>query len=147
MATYRSIAEAIKQEVEPLLENMHFTGTYPHYRRETGKFAELLSFQTNKYGGSILVEIAHSPSLGVCDESTGEIIPFHALTVWSVDPEQRMRIPSRCAGRYEWFHYNRLWQKLFYDEERRVKMTANRIAKKLTKLEHNFRRLSKKCNP
>ena len=46
-----------KLVIEPLLKN-GFTGRYPHFRRNRENCIELLSFQTNKWGGSFTVEVS-----------------------------------------------------------------------------------------
>ena len=43
--------------VSRLLEN-GFTGKYPHFRRIDGDCIELITFQTNKWGGSFTVEVS-----------------------------------------------------------------------------------------
>ena len=43
--------------IEPLFIQ-GFTGKYPHFRREKENCIELISFQTNNYGGSFTVEVS-----------------------------------------------------------------------------------------
>ena len=48
--------QALNMTVIPALRRDGFTGSYPHFRRRRDNRIELLSFQTNKWGGSFRVE-------------------------------------------------------------------------------------------
>lgn len=48
--------KALNQTVIPALRRDGFTGRYPHFRRKLDNRIELLTFQTNKWGGSFRVE-------------------------------------------------------------------------------------------
>ncbi len=104
MTTFRSIADAVRSEVEPLLRDLGFNGEYPHYRRKREGRADLISFQTNNYGGSYIVEIAQAPSEGAMPSGSGDFIPFDQLNVWHLDPhrDKRKRIPAGPFGLPGW---------------------------------------------
>lgn len=115
MAALRSIADAVKSEVEPLLRDLGLNGEYPHYRRNCGGRADLISFQTNKNGGSFIVEIAQTSGEGVTPFWSDDFIPFDQLNVWHLDPhrDKRKRILAGLFGLLGWFHYDRIWQRIF----------------------------------
>ena len=48
--------KALNQTVIPALRRDGFTGRYPHFRRRLDNRIELLTFQTDKWGGSFRVE-------------------------------------------------------------------------------------------
>ena len=49
---------ALKESTFPLLFQQGFTGKYPNFRRKLDNCIELISFQTNKYGGSFTIEVS-----------------------------------------------------------------------------------------
>lgn len=49
---------ALNDSVVPVLREMGFKGSLPHFRRERDEHIDLLTVQYNKYGGSFLVEIS-----------------------------------------------------------------------------------------
>lgn len=56
MGSSDSMRKALDQTVIASLRRDGFTGKYPHFRRRLENRIELLSFQTNKWGGSFRVE-------------------------------------------------------------------------------------------
>ncbi len=42
----------------PYLQEQGFEGMYPHFRRNNGACIELVTFQTNKWGGSFRIEVS-----------------------------------------------------------------------------------------
>ena len=56
MGSSVEMKKALNQTVIPALRREGFTGRYPHFRRILDDRIELLSFQTNKWGGSFRVE-------------------------------------------------------------------------------------------
>ncbi len=49
---------ALKESTFQLLFEQGFAGKYPNFRRKLDNCIELISFQTNKYGGSFTIEVS-----------------------------------------------------------------------------------------
>ena len=98
---------AIREYTIPKLQERGFTGRYPHFRRKMGDCIELVSFQTNSWGGSFTVEVSAIFPGGTdtnfangCDKSPEEMTVF--------DTNRRYRLP----GMYDrWFHYQDLYRR------------------------------------
>ncbi len=83
-----------------------FTGTYPHYRKLGRDCIELVTFQTNKYGGSFTVEVsAVFPNRKDTNCAMEKINP-DAVNVW--DTNLRYRLKGMYDG---WFYYQDLYVK------------------------------------
>lgn len=108
MSQSEKMRVALSEVVIPRLSENGFTGTYPHYKRKYHDRIELLSFQTNKYGNSFLVEIStvflserKRDSNLSCDDSED---PENA-NVWDTN------IRYRVKGMYDgWFYYTDLYR-------------------------------------
>ena len=51
---------AIKDLVVPVLRKNNFKGTFPHFHRVRGGHVDLLTFQFDKWGGGLVVEISYA---------------------------------------------------------------------------------------
>lgn len=108
----------LKEHTFSLLEKQGFTGKYPNFRRKLDNCIELISFQTNKWGGSFTIEVsAVFPDLqnknyelydGVTEETFGVEATNH-----------RYRLPGMFDG---WFYYRDVYckhklfrGKIYYD--------------------------------
>ena len=92
--------------IQPLLAQ-GFTGKYPHFRREKEKCIELITFQTNKYGGSFTVEVsAVFPDGKNKNFVFWDGLTIDDLTVWNTD--NRYRLKGIHNG---WFYYRDLYRK------------------------------------
>ncbi|MBO5402883.1 MAG: DUF4304 domain-containing protein [Clostridia bacterium] len=95
-----------KLVIAPLLDD-GFTGKYPHFRRTGEDHIELVSFQTNKWGGSFAVEVSC-----VFPDSTNKNyvewdgLTIEQLTVWNTC--ERYRLKGMYGG---WFYYRDLYSK------------------------------------
>ena len=93
-----------KMVIAPLLQD-GFTGSYPHFRRMREAYIELVSIQTNKYGGAFTIEVSavfpDSP-----DKNYADGLPVDQLTVW--DTNERYRLKGMHSG---WFWYRDLYIK------------------------------------
>src|SRR5262245_34082606 len=65
---------ALRDVVVPVLRDMGFSGSFPHFRRIRESQIDLLTFQFNRYGGSFVVEAACCASEGFTTH-WGEHIP------------------------------------------------------------------------
>lgn len=92
--------------ITPLMEQ-GFSGKWPHFRKVHPDHIVLLTFQTNKYGGSFTVELSavfpfsQNKNYSECDS-----ISLDKLNVWDTNRRYRLR------GMYDgWFHYRNLYGK------------------------------------
>ena len=89
----------LEKVCKPLLAE-GFTGKFPHYRRACDKTIELVTFQTNKDGGSFTVEVSavfpHRKNTNCAEE----IIDPATVTVWNTN--ERYRLSGMFDG---WFYY------------------------------------------
>ena len=98
---------ALRRFTIPLLRERGFTGTYPHFRREKENCIELLSFQTNAWGGAFTVEVS-----AVFPGSSDTNYPLaggkNPETLTAFDTNRRHRLP----GMYNhWFHYQDIYRR------------------------------------
>ena len=130
---------ALKEHTFPLLKEHGFIGKYPNFRRKLDNCIELISFQTNKLGGSFTIEVsAVFPDLqnknyelydGVTEETFGVEATNH-----------RYRLPGMFDG---WFYYRDVYRKstLFFGTKYHdvtEKETANFIPQNGYKLVQKF---------
>ena len=95
-----------KLVIAPLLE-CGFTGNHPHFRNVCEDHIELVSIQTNKWGGSFTVEVScvfpNSPNKNYAE---WDGLTIDQLTVW--DTNERYRLKGMYDG---WFYYRDLYVK------------------------------------
>ena len=95
--------------IQPLL-SQGFTGEYPHFRREKENCIELITFQTNKYGGSFTVEVsAVFPNSDNKNFEWYDDLIIKNLTVWNTN--ERYRLKGMYNG---WFYYRDLYGKYIF---------------------------------
>ncbi len=58
MSNREIMLKALNRTVIKDLKSQGFTGKYPHFKKKKDSCIELISFQTNKYGGSFTVELS-----------------------------------------------------------------------------------------
>ncbi len=104
----------LSKNVFPLLIEKGFTGKYPHFRKVNENSIHLISFQTNKWGGSFTVEVsAVFPKLKNRNFSSQDMnsVEWNSLTedvlnVWYTNERYRLK------GMYDgWFYYRDLYAK------------------------------------
>jgi len=96
--------KALKATVVPVLRNLGFTGSFPHFRRRQPKRIDLLTFQFDRYGGGFVIEIVQCDTEGFTNH-WGEHIPPEKVTAWDVP--QRVRVqPGAGSGTEGWFRYD-----------------------------------------
>ena len=112
MTNQQTMKKYLNQAVIAPLREKGFTGTYPHFRRSCKGCVELISFLTNKWGGSFTVELsAVFPGAVDTNYVAKDPIDEKTVTVW--DTNRRYRLKGMVDG---WFHYRDLYMKrnLFY---------------------------------
>ena len=107
MANREIMLSALKKHTFPLLKELGFTGKYPNFRRKLDNCIELISFQTNKWGGSFTIEVSaifpngnnknYELYEGVTEETFGVEATNH-----------RYRLPGMFDG---WFYYRDIYRK------------------------------------
>lgn len=138
---YKSIGEAIKDIVAPKLKETGFVGTYPHFRRLRGAVTDLLTFQTNRYGGSFVVELAQWNAETYRDNHLGTETGRDDLTAHTLQPRYRERLKPwwrRLSSDY-WFQYDSIWQKMLWSKAARLSFAAHRIVRLLPSIDRAFR--------
>lgn len=93
---------ALREVVLPVLRDMGFTGSFPHFRRIRDTQIDLLTFQFNRHGGSFVVEASFCAPDGFTT-SWGAHIPPKKVRAHDIHPNQRPRLDSNHAD--GWFHY------------------------------------------
>ena len=94
---------ALRRKVIPGLREAGFTGTFPHFRRYNGDSIDLITFQTNKYGGSFLIELSAGFPYGseknyrLFGSMTEKTLNVYATNI-------RYRLPGTFGG--PWFYYS-----------------------------------------
>ena len=95
---------ALNSTVVKELKSQGFTGKYPHFKREKNCI-ELISFQTNKYGGSFTVEVSavfpDSKVTNLIDEN----IEISKANVFCTN--ERYRLKGMFDG---WFYYRDVYR-------------------------------------
>jgi hypothetical protein len=96
---------ALREVVVPVLRDMGFSGSFPHFSRIRDSQIDLLTFQFNRYGGSFVVEAAFCAPEGFTTQ-WGEHIPPQKVQAHDIHPRHRLRLGSRPPKQADhWFHY------------------------------------------
>ena len=95
---------ALRETVIPVLREMKFSGSFPHFRRAQKDKLDLLTFQFNRHGGSFVVEVAVCGSEGFTT-AWGEKIPPNKVSAHDIHPKNRPRLGSQTTGEGIWFSY------------------------------------------
>lgn len=114
---------ALNSTVVKELKSQGFTGKHPHFKREKKNCIELISFQTNKYGGSFTVEVSvifpDSKVTNLIDEN----IEISKANVFCTN--ERYRLKGMFDG---WFYYSdvyRMPQGFYHNVPEKEKDTFN----------------------
>ena len=103
MSQSQKMRRALQKYVLPKLLEEGFTGKYPHYKKETENWIDLLSFLTNKWGNSFTVEVSTVFLQSSGRESNlggGPQNPFEEVNVWDTN------LCYRLKGMFDgWFYY------------------------------------------
>lgn len=139
MTNRQIMLNALKEYTFPVLVEQGFTGKYPHFRRKLDNCIELISFQTNKWGGSFTIEVSaifpesEQKNYTLHDGATEETFGVEATN-------HRYRLPGTFDG---WFYYRDvyckrtlLFEKHYYDVSE--KESAEFVPKKGYKLVQKF---------
>jgi hypothetical protein len=64
---------ALKRVAVPVIRELGFKGSFPHFRRACGSRIDLLTFQFSQWGGQFVVEVGSFPASGQI--LAGRVIP------------------------------------------------------------------------
>ena len=92
---------AIQEHVVPVLRDMGFRGSLPHFRRQCRDRVDLLTFQFNKYGGSFVVELAQCGSEGHTTH-WGKVVPANKVTAHDINLGRQRLTPPQD----DWFRFD-----------------------------------------
>lgn len=107
MSNRNIMLSALKEHTFPLLKELGFTGKYPNFRRKLDNCIELISFQTNKWGGSFTIELSAvfpgsaNPNYTLYEGVTEDTFGVEATN-------KRYRLPGMYDG---WFYYRDVYRK------------------------------------
>jgi hypothetical protein len=92
----------LKRVVVPVLRELGYAGTFPHFRRAGGKRVSLLSIQFSSWGGKFCVEVGTFPADGY--ERDGEVIPADRVRIR--DLGRRTRVGPEDGDGDRWFDFD-----------------------------------------
>jgi hypothetical protein len=96
---------ALREGIVPVLRDMGFAGSFPHFRRIRESQVDLVTFQFNRYGGSFVVEVAWCAPGGITTH-WGKHIPPKEVRAHDIHPKQRLRLGSHPPVNADhWFYY------------------------------------------
>jgi hypothetical protein len=82
----------LKGKVIPILREVGFKGTFPHFRRMNVDKINLLTFQFDKWGGGFCIEIANGNPRGV---------EPNKMKAWDIN--HRLRLGANDTNSDYWF--------------------------------------------
>ena len=106
---------ALQEIAVPVLRDMGFSGSFPHFRRIREPQIDLLTFQFNRHGGSFVVEVAFCAPDGFTTH-WGKHIPPKKVRAHDIHPKQRLRLGSHPPQKADhWFYYEPERSDIFTD--------------------------------
>jgi hypothetical protein len=106
---------ALQEIAVPVLRDIGFSGSFPHFRRIREPQIDLLTFQFNRHGGSFVVEVAFCAPDGFTNH-WGKHIPPKKVCAHDIHPKQRLRLGSHPPQKADhWFYYEPERSDIFTD--------------------------------
>jgi uncharacterized protein DUF4304 len=98
----KQMERALRDVFVPVLRELGFKGSLPHFRRLRPQQLDLVSFQYFSSGGSFVVEVAKAPPEGITT-SWGEFIPPEKANVTWIN--ERLRLGAPPEGGDHWYSF------------------------------------------
>jgi len=120
MSQSQKMRRALQKYVLPKLLEEGFTGKYPHYKKETENWIDLLTFQVNNWGNSFTVEVStvflkpSGRSCNCCGIFAADLRVLENINVWYTD--RRYRLKGMFDG---WFYYTDVYSSEVCGEKNR----------------------------
>jgi hypothetical protein len=99
--------ENLTEMVVPILRQLNFKGSFPHFRRLTADRINLLTFQFDRYGGGFVIEIANYKPENFTT-SWGQKIEPNKLTAHDLNKRKRIQsnMNTENSSTDDWFRYD-----------------------------------------
>lgn len=94
--------------VVPILRELDFKGSFPHFRRTNDDRLNFITFQFDRSGGGFVIEIANCPINGVDTPFLKDIKP-NKLTAHHLNKRKRIQsnMETTSSLHEDWFRYDR----------------------------------------
>ena len=126
----------LEEMVIPVLRIAGFQGSLPHFRRIKEAEIDLLTFQTDRYGGGFVIEIAKTENKTFITHWGKEIEP---KKITAFDITKRIRIHPKGilkdSSTDDWFRYD----KKVVPFQDRYTIVAMQVIKQITTIEEIFK--------
>ena len=98
----------INEIVIPVLRQLDFKGSFPHFRRQTADRINLLTFQFDRSGGGFVIEMANCKPNGHTTSWGLEIKP-NKVTAHDVNKRKRIQsnMGTKSSHTDDWFRYDK----------------------------------------
>ena len=117
----KEMVQNLSDIVIPVLRQISFKGSFPHFRRLTTDRINLLTFQFDRHGGGFVIEIANCNSTGY-KSALNRPIPTNKLTAHDFYTRKRiqsnMKTPDSSTD--DWFRYDKKYLFGFGDIYKKV---------------------------
>lgn len=122
MSQSQKMRSALLKYVIPKLTESGFVGKYPHFRKIYDDRAELLTFQSNKWGNSFTVEVStvFRPEKSRESNFLGEDLDIETANVW--DTAMRYRLKGMFDG---WFYYTDVYKNILWGDYNAISETRS----------------------
>ena len=98
-----NMINSLKENVIPIMRNLGFKGSFPHFYRQLEDRVDLLMFQFSAWGGVLYIELSKCSPEGHTDVSETFHTP-NKIKVYDIDIEHRQRLGKDS---YEMFEFNK----------------------------------------
>jgi hypothetical protein len=111
----------LNEIVIPVLRQLNFKGSFPHFRRLTIDRVNLMTFQFDRSGGGFVIEIANCNG-GDFKTSYGREIKENKITAHDLDKRKRIQsnMNTNSSLMADWFRYDKKYLLGFGDIYKKV---------------------------
>lgn len=104
----KEMIKSLNLIVVPVLRDLGFTGSFPHFRRNIDDRLNFITFQFDRSGGGFVIEIANCPVNGVNIPFIKDIKP-NKLTAHHLNKRKRIQsnMVTTSSLTEDWFRYDR----------------------------------------